>query len=70
MNQPPPSPSSSPEPDRIPDELRQGYFERRRARIRAEIERNRRGEYKIPTWVLAAALIVVVAAWLWLIVTS
>lgn len=58
------------EPERVPDELRMGYFERRRAKIRAEIERNRRGEYKVPTWVLAVALGAVVAIWLVLIFTS
>jgi hypothetical protein len=58
------------QPDRVPDELRMGYFERRRAKIRAEIERNRRGEYKVPTWVLAVALAAVVAIWLALIFTS
>ena len=56
--------------DGLPDPLRMGYFERRRAKIRAEIERNRRGEYTVPTWVLAAALVVVVVAWLLLIILS
>jgi hypothetical protein len=42
----------------------------RRERIRAEIERNRRGEYRVPTWVLAAVLVVVVAAWAALVVLS
>jgi hypothetical protein len=35
-------------------------WERRKARIRAEIERNRRGEYKVPTWVLTALLVAIV----------
>ena len=59
--------------DGLPDPLsplKMGYFERRRAKIRAEIERNRRGEYKVPTWVLAAALIAVVVVWFALIVFS
>ncbi|MEV6969573.1 hypothetical protein AB0M47_31110 [Hamadaea sp. NPDC051192] len=38
----------------------QPRWERRKAKIRAEIERNRRGEYKVPTWVLLAALIAIV----------
>ncbi|NUR74546.1 MAG: hypothetical protein HOU81_27365 [Hamadaea sp.] len=38
----------------------QPRWERRKAKIRAEIERNRRGEYKVPTWVLAAILAAVV----------
>jgi hypothetical protein len=61
---------TQPEPDRLPDPLRMGYFERRRAKIRAEIERNRRGEFTVPTWVLAAALVAVVVAWLVLIFMS
>jgi hypothetical protein len=29
----------------------------------AEIERNRRGEYKVPTWVLVVVLLAVILAW-------
>ncbi|MCI4066993.1 hypothetical protein MRQ36_32285 [Micromonospora sp. R77] len=43
------------------------WIDRRREKIRAEVERNRRGEYTVPTWVLAAALILIVGAWLALI---
>ncbi|MFE9959588.1 hypothetical protein [Micromonospora sp. NPDC005299] len=43
------------------------WVERRREKIRAEVERNRRGEFTVPTWVLAAALVVIVVAWLALI---
>ncbi|MEU6861595.1 hypothetical protein AB0B28_22305 [Glycomyces sp. NPDC046736] len=39
-------------------------YERRTARIREEIARNRRGEYSVPTWVLALALAGVVALWI------
>ncbi len=46
---------------------RLNWIDRRREKIRAEIERNRRGEYTVPTWVLAAALIIIVGAWLALI---
>ncbi|PRY56372.1 hypothetical protein [Glycomyces artemisiae] len=38
-------------------------YERRTARIREEIARNRRGEYKVPTWVLALALAGVIGLW-------
>jgi hypothetical protein len=41
--------------------------QRRREKIVAEIQRNRRGEYKVPTWVLTAALVLVVGAWVWLV---
>ncbi|MEV7328234.1 hypothetical protein [Micromonospora sp. NPDC093244] len=46
---------------------RQSFLERRREKIRAEIERNRRGEYTVPTWVLALALVLIVGGWLALI---
>ncbi|MDO3705795.1 hypothetical protein Q3W71_29410 [Micromonospora sp. C28SCA-DRY-2] len=49
------------------DRQRPNFIERRREKIRAEIERNRRGEYTVPTWVLAVALVVIVGAWLGLI---
>ena len=39
-------------------------YHRRTARIREEIARNRRGEYKVPTWVLALALAGVIALWI------
>jgi hypothetical protein len=35
---------------------------RRRENIVAEIERNRRGDYKVPTWVLALGLLALVGA--------
>jgi hypothetical protein len=41
----------------------QSRLERRRRKIADEIARNRRGEYKIPTWVLVVCLVVFVAAW-------
>jgi hypothetical protein len=43
--------------------------QRRRERIWEEIRRNREGGHKIPTWVLAAVLGLVLAGWIWLIVT-
>ncbi|MCZ7374219.1 hypothetical protein [Micromonospora sp. WMMC250] len=46
---------------------RQSWVERRREKIRAEIDRNRRGEYTVPTWVLALALALIVGGWLALI---
>ncbi len=35
-----------------------------------EIQRNRRGEYTVPTWVLALVLLVVVGGWAALIIFS
>ncbi|GIJ24874.1 hypothetical protein Vqi01_00360 [Micromonospora qiuiae] len=49
---------------------RQNWHERRRDKIRAEIERNRRGEYTIPTWVLALALALIVGAWIALVILA
>jgi hypothetical protein len=39
-----------------------GRVDRRRDNIIAEIERNRRGEHSVPTWVLALVLVAMVAA--------
>jgi hypothetical protein len=39
----------------------------RRDRVREEIERNRRGEYVVPTWVLALLLGLFVAGWVALV---
>jgi hypothetical protein len=38
-------------------------YHRRTAKIREEIARNRRGEYTVPTWVLALALAAVLTVW-------
>jgi uncharacterized membrane protein YGL010W len=51
------------EPDQHPNRL-----ERRRDKIRAEIERNREGGHKVPTWVLAAVLGLFVLGWILLFV--
>jgi hypothetical protein len=47
---------------------RRGWLQRRRDQVAEEIARNRRGEYKIPTWVLAVILFAFVAAWVALII--
>jgi hypothetical protein len=56
--------------ERRPEQVWLNRLERRRARIRAEIERNRRGEYRVPTWVLTVILVLVVAGWLALVFLS
>jgi hypothetical protein len=43
---------------------------RRRDRLAGEVRRNREGGHHVPTWVLAVFLAVVVAGWLYLIVTD
>jgi hypothetical protein len=45
-------------------------IERRRQKIADEIARNRRGEYTVPTWVLALTLVVILGAWIGLIVLA
>ena len=46
---------------------KKSWIDRRRDKIVAEIEANRRGEYTVPTWVLVVALIAmitVICTWL------
>jgi hypothetical protein len=51
-------------------QVREAWLVRRRRKIREEIERNRRGEYRVPTWVLAAILVAILAAWAAVILLS
>jgi hypothetical protein len=44
------------------------WLDRRRERVVEEILRNRRGDHKIPTWVLTALLAAIVIAWVALII--
>lgn len=55
---------------REPGQLRPGWLARRRAKVVAEIQRNRRGEYRVPTWVLVAVLLAFLAGWAALIFTA
>ena len=57
------------QPERTPEQVTWGRLERRRERIRAEIRRNRARDHKIPTWVLAATLGLLLLGWIYLIVT-
>ncbi len=50
-----------------PSTAKASRLQRRREKIIAEIQRNRRGEFTVPTWVLAAALAVVLVGWALLI---
>jgi hypothetical protein len=49
-------------PDMTPTDVRANWLQRRRNKIVEEIQRNRRGEYTVPTWVLAAALVAIIVA--------
>ena len=43
-------------------------LEKRRRKISDEIARNRRGEYKVPTWVLVLCLVLFIGAWVaWIV---
>jgi hypothetical protein len=57
------------QPERSAEQVALGRLERRRERIRAEIRRNRAGDNKVPTWVLAAILGLILLGWLYLLVT-
>ncbi|MDG4831137.1 hypothetical protein O7627_17725 [Solwaraspora sp. WMMD1047] len=49
---------------------RPGWLERRRDKIAAEVARNRQGGHKVPTWVLAAVLLLIVGAWATLVLLA
>jgi hypothetical protein len=55
---------------REPAQRRPNRRDRRRQRMAAEIQRSRSGDHRVPTWVMAAALLVIVGAWLALIYLS
>jgi hypothetical protein len=63
MSEPQQPPGQTPEekPEYTTEGARYSLMGRRRQKIIDEIERNRRGEYVVPTWVLTAALVVLVA---------
>jgi hypothetical protein len=44
-------------------QAREAWLVRRRRKIREEIDRNRRGEYRVPTWVLGAMLVAILVGW-------
>ena len=54
-------------PERTAEDVLWGRVQRKRDRIRAEIQRNRAGGHKVPTWAMAAVLGAVLLGWLWLI---
>jgi hypothetical protein len=49
----------------------QSRLEKRRRKIADEIARNRRGEYRVPTWVLVLCLVLFLGAWAaWIILAG
>ena len=58
------------ERERTAEDVAWGRVQRKRERIRSEIRRNRAGGHKIPTWLLAVVLGIILLGWLWLVATS
>lgn len=60
-------------PERPPgwaERERRSWIDRRRDKIVEEVQRNRRGEYTVPTWVLAAALVAMIAGLVVLVIVA
>jgi hypothetical protein len=53
-----------------PNEVKANFMQRRRDKIVEEIQRNRRGEYTVPTWVLAAILFAIVGGFIALLLLT
>ena len=68
MTRPDQQPPDQPPFDQPPFEL--GRVQRKRDRIRSEIQRNRAGGHRVPTWALAVVLGALLLCWLYLVVTS
>ncbi|HWS32858.1 MAG TPA: hypothetical protein VN408_08950 [Actinoplanes sp.] len=65
------SDSGQPEPpERSEFEVRNRRFDRRRERIRKEIQQAREGDHKVPTWALALILVLLVGGWAYLIFSA
>jgi hypothetical protein len=61
MSEPQPPGDEPEKPEYTPQQARYSLIARRRQKIIDEVERNRRGEYTVPTWVLTVALVALVA---------
>lgn len=70
MTHPGPDQPPADRPEYTDAEAKWGRAQRRRERIRDEIERNREGGHRVPTWALAALLGLVILAWVLLILTA
>ena len=58
------------QPEQTAEDVAWGRVQRKQAKIRAEIESNRAGDHRVPTWALAALLGVVLLAWALLVLTT
>lgn len=55
-------------PERTVEDVRWSRVERRRERIRAQVQQARHGQHRVPTWVLAAVLGLLLLGWLYVII--
>ena len=53
--------------ERTDSEARLNRMDRRREKIRAEIQHNREGNHRVPTWLLALILVLLLGGWAYLI---
>jgi hypothetical protein len=70
MTTPPREPDQYPpgeKPERTVEDVMWGRVERRRERIRSQVQHAREGKHKIPTWVMATVLGLLLLGWLYLI---
>ncbi|BBH71195.1 hypothetical protein ACTI_78800 [Actinoplanes sp. OR16] len=65
-----PSPEKPQQPERNEHEVRWNRIERRRERIYRQIQKDRAGNHKIPTWLYTTVLGLLIIGWIYLIVTS
>jgi hypothetical protein len=61
---------TEPAKEETPEDVAWGRVQRKRDRIRDEIRRNRAGGHRVPTWLLAVVLGLILLGWLYLIVTK
>lgn len=54
-------------PERTVEDVMWGRVERRRERIRAQVSQARHGTHRVPTWLLATVLGLILLGWLYLI---
>ncbi|WP_328476774.1 hypothetical protein OHA21_22775 [Actinoplanes sp. NBC_00393] len=58
------------QPEHLDPDRRFNRLERRRERIRKQVHQARHGRHLLPTWLLATVLGLLLAGWLYLIITS
>jgi hypothetical protein len=66
-----PGQPDTPEPsERTDSEVRWRRIERRREKVYRQVQQAKHGKHLIPTWLLATILGLLLAGWLYLIITS